>query len=583
MTGINVLSTGVSAKSKEEGFSISEKAQGGSDSAMMEFAAILSGWVVQVGGQGQNSGYQSNEPAGKEANSGRSAILGLDGLQALIGTIQGYGDPQEVLAEEVQGKKDAGQSGQKFTEQLLELQAQAESGQIQSPKELSNDHNAKSPLVVNMLDFVFAQIQNGQREAAPSNPMGNIEEVSQAGMPTGQPLGKNSPQSELDLYKGVISELLKEMSGEIKEKNQINPESLNASAQQKLVLAAQRMNSGLFNQVAGETQFQAESGLNLMPSVAISKEDEVLPRTGLLQDANLTGLKADKNTNIKTNMYINANADTSIESAILSSRAELAGTDQQPTNRLVNELRVAPKKSVGVHNSGQGNLTIMVPQEQDSVQSKPSANEVMASILLSKQEGSGEALQEKGRSSQPTSGNETDAQESVTEGIGIFSQTKENVQLHAKVENKTDLPIWAQVARDIHEKAFQARPNIRELDIQLHPAELGQIRLSLRWEDGQVHVRMIASELGTGQMLQSNLSELKDNLTQLGIQCGMLEMGLGDQQKNSREQQGKEASAQTRDNREESQEIKSSLELDDLSGIGILEAKESRNRINVTA
>jgi flagellar hook-length control protein FliK len=189
-----------------------------------------------------------------------------------------------------------------------------------------------------------------------------------------------------------------------------------------------------------------------------------------------------------------------------------------------------------------------------------------------------EALPEKG-TSQRFSLDETNAQDNVPEGAGILSHAKENIQIHAKVENKVDLPIWAQVARNIHEKAYQARPHLRELDIQLHPAELGQIRLSLTWEDGQVHLRVTASELGTGQMLQSNLSELRDNLTQLGIQCGMLEMGLGDQQKNSREQ-GQETSPQARGNREESQETQGGL--DTLNGT-MQEPSEGINRINVTA
>lgn len=540
MTGINVLSTGVSVKSKEEGFSVSEKIQPGSDSVALEFAAILSGWIAQFSGQGQNSGFQSNEPAGKEANSGRKAILGLDGLQALIGTIQGYGNPQEVLAEKVQGKQ------------------------------------------VQTLETVLAQIGNWQREAGPSIPLGNMEDVYRAGMPTEQPRGKNSPPSELDLYKGVISELLKELSGEIKEKTQIYPEALNASAQQKLVLAAQRINSGLFTQVTDDTQFKSvsESIINPMLRGATNQEDVVLPEKGPLQDATLEKLKADTNRNINTN----TNTDTNSELIKQSSQTEIARANQQSATRLVSEQRVTPENNIGVR-LGQENPASVVLQKQESAHSKPSPNEVRGSVQLSTQEGAlpKEALQEKGTSSQGFSLVETKAQDSVTEGAGILSQAKENVQSYAKVENKAELPIWTQVARDIQEKAFQARPNIRELDIQLRPAELGQIRLSLRWEDGQVHLRMTASELGTGQMLQSNLSELRENLTQMGIQCGMLEMGLGDQQKNFREQQGQEALTQARGNREESQKIQSNHEVDTLSGSGLLQSKEAGNRINVTA
>jgi flagellar hook-length control protein FliK len=111
------------------------------------------------------------------------------------------------------------------------------------------------------------------------------------------------------------------------------------------------------------------------------------------------------------------------------------------------------------------------------------------------------------------------------------------------------------------------------MEIQLHPAELGQIRLSLRWEDGQVHLRMMASEPGTGQMLQANLSELRNNLTQLGVQCGMMEMNMGHQQENSREQ-GRNKPSRVRVENEDLQETQSIQTILDV---------ESSSQINVTA
>lgn len=559
MTGINVLSTGVSPKSKEEGFSFSEKAQTSMDSEVIDFAAILGGWVAQMSGQGQNSGFQSNEPAGKEANSGRNAILGLDGLQVMIGTLQGYGNPQEVLGDEVQGR-----------------QAQTLMGWTKGQK-------SEAPAGENTLEALLAQLKNLQNSTAPSNPIGNIGEAYRSGMMTEQPQGKNSPKSELDLYKGVISELLKDMSGEIKAKTMIDPEALNTSTQQRLLLAVQRMNSGLFDEFTNEKQSQlesilfsqlvSESGRNAVPSDASNQEDDVLPSNRFPQEFNFPKIKQDSNVNLNS------------VSVIQASQGELTSADQQATASLDIEQRRTQENNSVAHHPGRENQDSVVLQKQESTQTKISKNEALGSVQPSTLKGVffKEIQQENKASTQRLSAEEANAQDSVTNGFGISGQVKENAQLQAKVENKAELPIWAQVARDIQEKAFQARPHIRELDIQLHPAELGQVRLSLRWEDGQVHLRMTASESGTGQMLQSNFSELRENLSQLGIQCGMLEMSLGDQQRNTRDQQGQEASNQARGNQEEPLEVQNSYESDTLSGTGLHESKEISNRINVTA
>lgn len=561
MTGINVLSTGASVRGKEDGFSVLEKTQAGSESAIMEFAAILNGWVAQLGGQGQGSGFQSNEPAGKEANSGRNALLGLEGLQALMGTIPGYGNPLEVPTNEVQGK------------------------QVQTLRGWTNGRLSEAPVGANTLESLLAQLGNLRSAVATSNPVGTMGEADRSGMMQEQPQGKNSPLSELDLYKGIISELLKDMSGEIKDKSPINPENLNTSAQNKSLLASQRMNSGLFTAFVDEklsqsqsqqlqkSQSASESVMNTIPSDTSSQGDNILPGNGLSQDVNVGKPKVD------------SDFKTFSQSLIPSSQGELAGIEQQSIVNSDLDKKNTREGNFFARHLGQENQESILQQKQEATQIIGSKNKAIDLAQLSSQKGvmTKGALQEnKGQSTRLT-GDEIKTQDSVIASAGISSQAKEDIQLQPKVENKAELPIWAQLARDIHDKAFQARPHIRELDIQLHPAELGQVKLSLKWEDGQVHLRMTASESGTGQMLRSNLAELRDNLSQLGIQCGMLEMGLGDQQKNNRNQQGQDSSTHVRTTREESQEVQSLQELDILGGTGLHESKEINNRINVTA
>jgi flagellar hook-length control protein FliK len=503
MTTINVLSTGASVNSKEEGFSLSEKVQHNSDSAAMEFAAIFSGWVAQISGQGQNSGVQSHEPAGKEANSGQDAILGWNGLQALIGTIKGYGNPLEVPEKGVQGGDELG-----GLEQVTQVLNQGMFEQELLRDVLGQSSKSQTVLGTNIpvslnstefktVDSSHAQTENWTREATLLNLMDKLGDAHRTEKPE-QSLGRNSLQSELDLYKVVISELLKDMSGEIQEGIRVTPEALN-TVQQKLEVALQRMDTSI--------------PVNFF-----------LPKQGRVQDL---------------------------------------GSDES----LVDQLK--SRQPSGGHVKGNREFSPFIYQRE------------LVNLTLLQQPIS-DNLQESKDSSQ-LSIEEKDVQNLVTENTGILNQTKDSVHNSVRFENKTDLPIWAQVARDIHEKAFKTRPHIKDLEIQLHPAELGQIRLSLTWEDGRVHMKMSASEHGTGQILQSNLTELRDNLSQLGIQCGMIEMGLGDQQKNSRQHKEQEAQPQFQNNPEDSRGIQNITELESLSGSDLIQSQEASNRINVTA
>lgn len=97
--------------------------------------------------------------------------------------------------------------------------------------------------------------------------------------------------------------------------------------------------------------------------------------------------------------------------------------------------------------------------------------------------------------------------------------------------------IWDQITVALQEKALSRAPEVTELDIQLHPAELGSIQISVRWEGGQVHLQGYASDTSTGNMLQNNLTELRQSLQNIGVSCGTLQMGFGDSRQNQRQTQ----------------------------------------------
>ncbi|ACL22135.1 flagellar hook-length control protein [Desulfitobacterium hafniense DCB-2] len=541
MTGINALSTRGAITSTEDGSPFTSGSQSGADSAAMMFAAIFGGWLNQVGGQGQDSGNQSQEPAGKDANSGRHALLGLDGLQGLMGILQGNEGFQEVFVQGLQGEGEQGVN----SEQLKTLMTQ--------------------------LDAL-------RNQALPANySSGILEDVQLSGM-TEQPQGKIFPQSELDLYKNVISNLLKEMSGEMKLKPQ-NQAEANPLAQQKSELAAQRYNSGLFITMDGEGQ---------EPSVmATQAKTDAAPMNTVPTDMTLTDT-----AKTAANTFVQVNQGTLLAALLGKSKSDPDGTGSDETG--LDENQVKP----GVGNGPEGRtaknpeiLSLNQENSEDNMLLKQEAAKSTASPhsaleeklaesgLVSAKGTVAKGLQDDEQPIETNKGNKSILPD-VAAG-NLTHQAKDIAQVQGKVADKGDQPIWTQVARDIFDKAYLARPQLRELTIQLHPAHLGAINIAMNWDEGQVHLRIVASDGGTGQLLQQNLSELRDSLTQLGIQCGQMEMGLGEQKEGAQEHQGREGSGHSQESGDDVLESLNSEELERI--LSNDEVIPGASRINIKA
>ncbi len=85
--------------------------------------------------------------------------------------------------------------------------------------------------------------------------------------------------------------------------------------------------------------------------------------------------------------------------------------------------------------------------------------------------------------------------------------------------------VWEQVLDILKKQELNTNKNVKELSLHLQPAELGKVQISLRMENGQLHLVLNASEQATGTILQNNIQDLKNGLTQMGVACGTFQMG----------------------------------------------------------
>ncbi|HBW36414.1 flagellar hook-length control protein FliK [Desulfosporosinus sp. BICA1-9] len=172
------------------------------------------------------------------------------------------------------------------------------------------------------------------------------------------------------------------------------------------------------------------------------------------------------------------------------------------------------------------------------------------------------------------SGVKTSQNQSQSLGIGAVG----NTVMGNVTDGKTvAIPVWEQISNVLREQLTNRHTELKELDIKLHPADLGRIQIGLRWENGQVHLQVYASEAATGQVLQNQLSELRHTLTSQGVNCGTLQMGQhgGDQQQN---RQGNES--------QRTLDLNTNLSEDEEAIPGInpfSPGPDGNNRLNVTA
>jgi hypothetical protein len=129
--------------------------------------------------------------------------------------------------------------------------------------------------------------------------------------------------------------------------------------------------------------------------------------------------------------------------------------------------------------------------------------------------------------------NEVTSQNRSNEGLMSMMMDKNlGITSHNVVNTPSLSPtpfVAPQVVHMIRQEAMSMQPyEVKEMTIRLNPKELGKLDLFMRMENGQLFVSIKAAEMGTGQLLQSQMQDLKQNLRDAGIDANV-EMDFGDQ------------------------------------------------------
>ena len=478
MSGIHVLSDILKGENKLEktstpkGKDVSESPE----NVAAVFAAMLSGFMnSNVDSKGQNS------KAGQESEEKQSAGNTVQSVQNPNGqgSMLGYGNLaltnlfQPMLQSDLPAGKEANSGN--------------DGGLATANASLTNATGvAGNNLELALLNLVSLASDEGS---------------AQSGMTTLNPQGNNPTITELDKYRLVIADLLVELSGEITDKSTKGTSLSSVSAGTK----------DLSQEMAKIVQGWMTVTDDVAENSSISTNQKGIQS---LLDVLKAGIgSGDLALNAKVNTLLAA------LNPLLSQEVKDAKTTQN--------VNGTPDAENGITDSvAKGNSEPFLKLIKGS-DFNPVAAQVKDTALLTNVQQKLEGMStQKGDSTQSTelSGGKDVQNQNSSVGIGVSS----NLVATNVTDGKTvAVPVWEQISTGIREQVMNGSQYLKQLNIQLHPVDLGKIQIDLRWENGQVHLQVQASQAATGQLLQNQLPDLRQALINHGVNCGMLQMGQG--------------------------------------------------------
>lgn len=544
MTGMNVLSDSFRGGSKLKNLVSSERGgiSDGAENAAAAFAALLNGFVSPIDLKGQDC---------KEGQNSESVQSGSNPLQGISGSNGQAAGP--------------GYGNFAFSVQALPV--------LQYELPAGKDANSG------------ARVNLGQGMDVNFLSLGSEESLAWTGMTAANSQGNNLESSELAKYRQVITQLLESLSGEIINSSgenffraggpetQVLRQELTkviqgwlAETDESVESPGQEASKSIQSQMTETAELSKNPGQETVKSVQawmtiMNKLENLAGVPGNLPpalSAELRDLKQELGKINQESAPDNGGAESDLDTKGKSKAQRL------PDSLSVNGLKDS-ENSIGSSEVPSGSLKetkFLNNLEQKLERTGRSDRKPADDLPLTNDET---------KTDLPKSGNlsvkDTPIQPAIA-GVGGAANSVDGKNIFN--------PVLAQIASVIREQVMSKQQTLKELDIQLHPEELGKIRVLLRWESGLVHLHVQASEAATGQLLQNQHSELRQNLISNGVNCGSLLMGQEGEQRQHPQDHGRGAFRR---------DWELSVEEEESNAVGnpSLARQDGMNRINVTA
>lgn len=462
--------------------------------------------------------FQNLFPAGKEANSGSNGEQAPNSISQHNPMFHtGQQDIYQSLLEELLPKDNSGGFMAGGTAQTA-LNGNAEVGAVPSP-------GAGDSMQVSSVDSTMMPLQDSPQnflKQAESQSSTGIQQLypreryfgqAQSALQTIGPEGISGSEVkildpvELEKYRNT-AEQFQELSGKIElVKNQKADYSVNTG------------------KLADWTSDNLHAEKQLMTGVQPTSEKQLIPEKQLITESQpVFGKQAAPETQSVLKQQVSAKIAVPENILPFDNQANTRSSEGKPG---INP-GVTPGVTPGV-NHGMNPGSEPAPG-QGAISFFKTASQGESGQELS----SGDEGQEKGLAHSFKAPDRISAQasalEQVSEEVQSFVIKADDVSPMEKPPESKDLGmldqarVWDQVLAVLKKQDLKDQA-LKELSLKLHPAELGKVDVSLKLENGLIHVTMNASEQATSQMLQNHLQDLRAGLAEMGVSCGSLELG----------------------------------------------------------
>ncbi|OLN33481.1 flagellar hook-length control protein FliK [Desulfosporosinus metallidurans] len=550
------------------------------ENAAEVFAAILSGSMnLNSNPKGQNSSLAGQDMEGTQSAGNSVQIPQKQSTKGNV--LLGYGNfalpflTQLMLQSDFPAGKEANSGS---------VVSQGTGGLLTADAQLTN---AKAAMVDINSSLVNSGVVNSSEV-----PQVSDESLATTGMASPKPQGENTGITELDKYRLVISQLLEVLSGEITSP-QGNPLNLGTGTEalsqdvtklfqgDNLITQALSLEGDKARQAGGSAISNSAVAKVLSPLKGFSTNSLNLDVAKSVQGDKAQGLLA----GLPKEITALASKEDTLSSGITGIEAlsqdilkvvrdwKMLTSDLKGTKSLLDALGPGIKGDIvpTVQGSSDSPVKQLKGTDVDQVATQAQVKDTVfpTNVRLKPEKMDFHASQ---FPEQPHAVNDAQNQNAST-AIGVASNT---VVANVASGKTVAIPVWEQISTGFREQILNRHQELKELDIQLHPAELGKVQINLRWENGLVHLQVQASEAATGTILQNQLSDLRHTLTDQGVNCGTLQMGQGgDQRQNQRGDESRKMFNQNSNSNADEELIPDTSPF--------LGGQDEINRINVTA
>ena len=134
-------------------------------------------------------------------------------------------------------------------------------------------------------------------------------------------------------------------------------------------------------------------------------------------------------------------------------------------------------------------------------------------------------------------------------------------------------------------------PGVTEMELQLHPASLGTINLTVALKDGSITAQFTAQNEAVKEILENQMVQLRETLNNQGIKVEAIEVTIESHEFERNLDQGNSTGEQTEDNKKQNQrrinlggtELEDGIELTQEEQMAVEIMTENGNTIDYTA